>query len=252
MLKQTLAPISIQQFFFNLTVTDNCDPNPSLDSNFRSGYIFPVGNTQVTAIGTDAGNNIGTCMFYVIVTQPADSESPVVRVNGNPCGPPIYAQTALCTDLSIEVFFYLTVTDNCDPNPSLDSNINSGDIFPVGDSRTNTIARDNGGNIGTCNFEVVVTQPEDLWPPVVMVDGNICGEPIFVQTTFCTDNSTAVFFDLTVTDNCDSTPTLNSNFNSGYLFPVGGTLVRAEATDDNGNVGICVFDIFVTQLLCGV
>jgi hypothetical protein len=51
----------------NPIVTDNCDPNPSLSSNYPNNYCFPVGRTTVIYTAKDQSNNTATCQFNVTV-----------------------------------------------------------------------------------------------------------------------------------------------------------------------------------------
>ena len=49
------------------TASDNCTTNPTVSSNFPSGYAFPIGVTSVTYAATDAKGNRATCSFLVTV-----------------------------------------------------------------------------------------------------------------------------------------------------------------------------------------
>jgi HYR domain/Domain of unknown function DUF11 len=50
------------------TATDNCG-DPSVSSNFSSGFAFPIGNTTVVYTARDAKGNQTTCDFIVTVNR---------------------------------------------------------------------------------------------------------------------------------------------------------------------------------------
>ncbi len=51
---------------YSATVTDNCDPNPTVVFNPPSGTGFPIGTTQVTVTATDHAGNSSSRSFNVI------------------------------------------------------------------------------------------------------------------------------------------------------------------------------------------
>jgi uncharacterized repeat protein (TIGR02543 family) len=51
----------------------------------------------------------------------------------------------------------------------------------------------------------------------------------------------------TATDNCTVSPSLSSNYASGFCFPLGTTTVTYSATDAKNNVGTCAFNVTVNQ-----
>lgn len=51
----------------------------------------------------------------------------------------------------------------------------------------------------------------------------------------------------TATDNCTATPSVSSNFASGFCFPLGATTVVYTATDNAGNSSTCQFTVQVNQ-----
>lgn len=58
------------------------------------------------------------------------------------------------------VTFAVEATDNCDPNPSVTIDRESGSIFDEGITEVLVTARDASGNTSTCSFRVTVSPPE--------------------------------------------------------------------------------------------
>ena len=52
---------------------------------------------------------------------------------------------------------------------------------------------------------------------------------------------------ITVTDNCDLSPTVSCDFNSGDSFPIGTTIVTCTAMDVSGNMATCTFAVTVND-----
>ncbi|MFA8432908.1 MAG: HYR domain-containing protein [Marinifilaceae bacterium] len=124
------------------TALDNCG-TANLSSNYSSGADFPVGTTTVTYTATD-GTNVATSSFDVIVSddqEPLISNCPKDRTVG-------YCNRSVNWTAP-------TATDNCG-TPTLSSNYNSGDIFPVGTTQVIYTADDGNGKTSTCSFNITV------------------------------------------------------------------------------------------------
>jgi hypothetical protein len=68
---------------YTATVSDNCDgASDEVTFSPKSGSMFPVGATTVTATAHDAAGNTASCMFTVTVNAPAapcDNQNPVLQ-----------------------------------------------------------------------------------------------------------------------------------------------------------------------------
>jgi Leucine-rich repeat (LRR) protein len=137
-----------------------------------------------------------------------------------------------------------TATDNCTTGPSVFGTQNSGFAFPVGTTVVTYTATDAKGNKATCSFNVNVTNSDpclnETIPPVL----SNCPANISLTTTGTT--AIATWTAPTATDNC-GTPSVLSNYNSGFAFPIGVTSVTYTATDGKGNKSTCSFNVTVTN-----
>ena len=210
---------------FTVTATDNC--SATVVNTPPSGSFFPIGNTTITSVATDASGNSITCTFRV---KMKDTQSPVI----SNCPPNISVNLAAGTCTNAVSWTPPTASDNC--SVILTSNHNPGELFPRGITTVTYTATDPSGNIATCNFNVTV---RDLENPVISCPGNINAN---VDAGFC---SAVVNFTVNSTDNCSATVT--STPASGSVFPIGTTTVNSVATDAAGNSSACSFTITVSD-----
>ncbi len=131
---------------FVVTATDPCDPSPVVDCSPPSGSVFPPGTTRVTCTATDAGGNSSQCSFTV---QVVDTTAPVITC------PQDVAEVATGP---VPVSFSPSVTDACDPSPSIVCIPPSGSVFPLGDTVVTCTATDDSGNASQCTFTVRVIE----------------------------------------------------------------------------------------------
>jgi hypothetical protein len=138
------------------TATDNCTTPPSVKSSFASGQSFPIGSTTVVYTATDAKNNSTTCSFNIVVTKmtinPCDTD--ITKPILSAC-PQNISLTTTGTS-AIANWTAPTATDNCTSNPSVKSNFESGQSFPIGSTTVVYTATDAKNNSATCRFNVVV------------------------------------------------------------------------------------------------
>ena len=78
---------------------------------------------------------------------------------------------------------------------------------------------------------------KDNIPPAIY-----CPQDIHVYTT---DQTIAVSYEATVTDNIDIEPSLDYFPESGSDFPIGTTEVSVTAIDSSGNLSTCTFHVIV-------
>lgn len=213
------------------TATDACDPSVDVTQSPAPGAVVSS-NTTVTLTATDDNGNSSTCSFTVIVE---DNTDPVIVCPGD--------QTV---DLSANCLYVLqdytgsvTVTDNCDNNPTVTQSPLTGTL--IGSATVITLtATDADGNSSTCSFTVT---PEDNDPPTIFD----CPTDVTVFNDFGDCGAVVTWGTITATDNCAGVivPQQVAGLPSGSSFPVGTTTVNFEADDGNGNVSNCIFVVTV-------
>uniref|UniRef100_A0A7S3Q1U2 HYR domain-containing protein n=1 Tax=Chaetoceros debilis TaxID=122233 RepID=A0A7S3Q1U2_9STRA len=72
---------------FEITTTDDCDPNPTLTVDNTPG-LFSVGTTVVTATSQDIRGNISTCAFDVVVAGPTTCSTSEPSISATPSSAP--------------------------------------------------------------------------------------------------------------------------------------------------------------------
>jgi hypothetical protein len=215
------------------TASDNCQML-SLESNYPSGYAFPVGTTIVTYTATDIYNNVQTETFSVKVN---DTENPTITCPGNIS---VNTDPGVCE--AIVNYTAPVGTDNCPgANTVQIAGLASGSAFPPGTTANTFRVTDAAGNTAECSFTVTVIDNE---PPVfVSCNGDIevdnepglCHAVVSFATPVATDNCTGVVV------------TQIAGLPSGSEFPVGTTEIIFEATDNSGNTSECSFFIIVND-----
>jgi HYR domain/Secretion system C-terminal sorting domain len=220
------------------TATDNCDPNPKVTCDFPSGYCFPIGTTVVTCTAKDQSDNISKCSFKLTVMV-KDMVKPTIVcprdvVVDLPCN-----SSATCAKA---VFDLPKATDDCDPNPKITCNYQSGDCFPVGTTTVTCTAVDAFGNQATCTFKVTVSK-KDNTPPVI----SNCPRDIDLYAecgSMCTNLMARMTPD--AKDDCDPNPRIwceanGKEVNMRSCFMIGKTTVICYAQDNAGNRSSCSY-----------
>jgi HYR domain/Domain of unknown function DUF11/CARDB/Secretion system C-terminal sorting domain len=229
------------------TATDNCS-TPSVSSTYNSGFAFPIGVTPVTYSATDAKGNTAKCSFNVTVTQQSSGSdictNPMANVVG---GAGSITVTGITTSsAAIQVF---TSTWNSIYNQQVTGTSATIPNLAVGKYIVKVTVLGTGGKWpAVCNVQVENvsvtsgTNPcaTDVTPPTFAN----CPTNINLTTTGTT--AIATWTDPTATDNC-GTPSVLSNYNSGFAFPLGTTAVTYTATDAKGNKATCSFNVVVAQ-----
>ncbi len=216
---------------YDVTATDNCDPNPIVVLSVPSGSLWPVGTHDVTAIATDAAGNADTCHFTVQVN---DTEKPHVT-----CPPdmPTHNDPGQCGAF---VTFDVTGLDNCAfDNQNIVVTPPSGSFFPIGPTQVTAIGTDLAGNADTCSFMVTVsdtTKPhiDHITDIVKNNDPGQCGA--------------VVSFDHNAIDNCPVGLVVVATPQSGSFFAVGPSQVIITATDASGNADTIYFNVTVNDV----
>ncbi len=147
--------------FSAATVTNGCDPNPTLISSRVSGSTFALGVTTVTNTVFDVFGNTNTCTFTVTVT---DTTPP--SLSSCPSSITVDATNASGT---VVTFTLPTATDIVDPSPTVTSSPPSGVFFTIGVTNVVITAQDFTGNHTNCTFTITVLGPKDAFQDVLDV-----------------------------------------------------------------------------------
>ncbi|HHB77630.1 MAG TPA: HYR domain-containing protein [Saprospiraceae bacterium] len=211
-----------------IIATDNCDPMPTLTSNYASGDTFH--NSDLVVItATDSVGLTTTCSFMVTLTgiQFAITNCPsaVIKQANNNC-------QAAATWISP------TILDHCNSNPTLDSSHVSGSLFELDTTDVVYILSNSLGNSDTCKFQVIVN--DTIKPTLSGCD---------LDTTIYSNTCFAIYswdtLGIVATDNCDAILIPDSFYQSNDTFPQGTTTVTYTAKDASNNTGHCSFDVTV-------
>jgi len=213
--------------FTNPVVSDTCDPAPRLELNASSGAFFPIGETVVTALATDAAGRTQSCSFKVRV---ADTTAPTVSCPANLTLEATSAAGANAT------WSAPVASDSADDSPRVITSSPSGAVFPLGKTTITATAFDTAGNQSSCTFEVTVG---DTTAPTLVCPGEI--------TVAAADASGAVVQlpAVSVVDRADPNVQVLTSPPSGATFPVGRTVVTVSASDASGNGSTCSFPVVV-------
>ncbi len=221
------------------TFSDSCGQiGLSLGSNFTQDSLFPIGQTSVLYIVTDASGNSAQCSFLVTVS---DTIKPVIVCPSDITADASNSQPLDCAALvSFSEPIHAPFSD-CDSITGISGGLISPDTFPIGTTTLFFSATDFSNNTGTCSFTITVL---DLVPPTVTCPPS---DTISASQNLCGAN--VDFPAATATDDCSLPVTLTSDSLPGSFFPVGTTPVTYTATDSAGNASECTFLITVREIV---
>ena len=225
--------------------TDNCNV-VSFVVLPQSGSVFPIGNTPVQAVATDAAGNVTVCSFTVTVN---DTEFPTM--NNFPGNITVNNDPGICG--AVVTWGAIQVNDNCEVD-TFYCNMNSGDMFPAGMTTVECTVIDENGNAFTDDFTVTVidnedpqvTCPQDI---LIFVDGSVVDDPSnFIadfQAVSC-DSVILNYNNLTTDDNC-AVASISQTVGpiSGSIFEAGQQIITYSIQDINANEVVCSFTIDV-------
>jgi HYR domain/Secretion system C-terminal sorting domain len=156
------------------------------------------------------------------------------------CPETIYAYV-VCDEKCVSVEFdEPTAVDNCDPNPKVWCEFQSGYCFPVGTTEIWCWARDKSGNEAKHFFNVVVKRKPDTKAPRIY-----CSDDI-KEYIDCNETCAKIKFrEPFAVDNCDDNPRVWCDYKGDYCFPIGTTKITCYAKDKSGNESSVSFDIIV-------
>jgi hypothetical protein len=210
---------------FTAAATDLVDGLLPADCDHDSGDTFPLGDTIVTCMATDAHANAGTGSFRITVQ---DTTAPVLVLPLD-----ILAEA---TGPDGAVVLYSAGSDDLVDGPMAAAcSPGSGETFSIGTTSVGCSAIDAHGNTSSGSFDVTV---QDTTAPTLTLPGDIT-----VEATGST--GAAVTFGASATDAVDGSVTPDCDATSGATFPLGLTTVTCSATDAHGNTSSGSFDVTV-------
>jgi uncharacterized repeat protein (TIGR01451 family) len=225
------------------SASDNCAGATVSRSGVPAGNNFPVGETTITYIATDAAGNTASADQKVTVV---DTTAPTITA---PADKTLYTGAgATSCDVTVSdlnaTLGTPTANDNC---PGVTWSRSGGNVFPLGDTFVTYTATDAHGNTAAPVTQKVTVV--DNTPPVVTPPANITVQlPLNSSAT-----SMAVSYPnpATATDNCAGAITFSYSPASGSTFNVGPTTVTVTATDAHGNSGTATFTVTVLYNFTG-
>lgn len=119
------------------------------NTNATASQPFPIGSFSSSSTGICADDQ------HTVTITIDDDEAPVLNCPENII---ITLGPGLCSKI---VNFFITATDNCDPNPVIEQtlgNVGSGDYFYIGVYNLEYTASDADGNKSTCNFSITIEE----------------------------------------------------------------------------------------------
>ncbi|MEP1069071.1 MAG: LamG-like jellyroll fold domain-containing protein [Crocinitomicaceae bacterium] len=208
------------------TATDNC-AGAITGTHNATLPITAQGTTTVTWTYNDGNGNTSTQTQDVVID---DVTAPVADVAT------LSDITAECSVTSLTA---PTATDNC--AGAITGTHNA--TLPITTQGTTTVTwtyDDGNGNTSTQTQDVVI---DDVSAPVLVA----CPSNITQSADASGCSSVVTWTAPTATDNCSSSPAVTTSHAPGSTFAIGTTTVTYTATDDEGNMSTCSFDVTITS-----
>lgn len=202
----------------------------------ESGSLFPLGDTEIQYLVTDACGQEAVCSFTVSVLQ---NTVPSLIIN---CPEDMTVTTAI--DVAIPTWELPEIISACASEGlqfAQTSGPTLGNPFPLGDTEISYIVTDACGQGATCSFVISVVQndqaPLDVAcpPDIVLSTINGSARPDWELPEVFSSCGEGVQYIQT------QGPEL------GSVFPVGTTLIEYEVMDGCGQVAYCNFSVQVVD-----
>ncbi|GAB5432144.1 MAG: hypothetical protein EpisKO_15140 [Epibacterium sp.] len=235
------------------SVSDNVDSSLSItyyvgSAALSGAYDFPLGDTTVTMMASDAAGNSAQDTFTVTV-NPGDATAPVLTAPSDQT-----AATAVgASTAALDVTSLGSGSDNLDDVVTIiykvgDTVLDGAYDFPIGETTVTMDATDAAGNAAAqVSFTVTIT-PGDATAPVLTAPSD--------QTAATAVGASTAALDVTSlgsgSDNLDDVVTIiykvgDTVLDGAYDFPIGETTVTMDATDAAGNAAAQVsFTVTIT------
>ncbi|MBK7239039.1 MAG: HYR domain-containing protein [Flavobacteriales bacterium] len=225
--------------FDSPTFSDNCTVTLS-QTGPVSGSVFPIGDTPVQFIATDAAGHTATCSINVHVE---DTSSPTFTY----CPGTITATSDIGSCGAIVNYTPPEASDNCTLVLSVPPAVSSGSFFPVGTTMVTYTASDGINPTVECSFTVEVSDNQD--PAIIDMPNNI---DVTTDPNGC--GATVTWVEPTANDNCSAA--LVADHVSGDVFPIGSTVVTYTADDGSNTTSesflITVTDLEIPSISCSI
>lgn len=206
---------------FAVSATDDVSGAVEVTCAPASGEVFPLGATEVTCSAEDQAGNAAEDSFTVAVV---DTSAPAMKT---PESLEIEAQGPE----GAAVPYRVGARDRADGSLSVGCSPRAGELFPLGETTVECIARDDAGNFARRSFTVTVvdsTAPELTLPEGLSVEA---GAPVAYKAS--------------ARDAVDGKVELVCSAPAGTKLPVGRTTVTCTSRDAAGNV---VSESFVVRV----
>ena len=230
---------TIPDFSTEFTATDNCDG----DLDFTQDPVAGMEISETTDIAVRVSDDSGrrkTCLFTITVKIEEKEDTPPEFEN---C-PDDFSVNNDAGECGAVVEFDTPTVNNDNgsitPNRTDESGLNSGDLFPVGETTITFLADDGVNEPVACSFKVNVVDNED---PVILT----CPADVPKTVPFGSSGIAVSYEMPTFSDNCEiQDVNLVEGLASGEEFPVGTTTVSYQAVDASNNNVTCTFTVTVT------
>lgn len=205
---------------------DNCGTPETSCLPQRPAY--PIGTYTITCTAKDGAGNTTQKRYTIVVEDtfpPQVLNCPDTLVYQNEqdrCGAVVHWDT-------------LQIKDNCSPLEDSVWNITSGSFFPVGETLVSFIGTDEAGNMGVCEFVVVV---EDTVMPVITACED---QEVIASLSACRAPNPGI----STVDNCSDIKI--TYFPDDTTFGVGIHLIQVFVEDIGGNRDSCEFELTVLR-----
>ncbi len=219
------------------TYSDNCGGTLTRTSGYCNGCTYPLGDTSVGYVVSDAAGHTATCSFVVTVT---DGQAPVIvcpadtRINttADSCTSAIYRPDPVYIWDNCQYFIY-----RFSSYPQGNERYPPG-RYLVGLSAVDDIFSMSGGNRAACSFNLTVV---DQTAPILT-----CPSSQTIGTAPGQCQQQVMFGSISAVDNCQN---VSYRHVSGGLnntnFTVGSSTVSYAANDSSSNAATCSFSVMV-------
>ncbi|HAD12119.1 MAG TPA: hypothetical protein DCF33_06735 [Saprospirales bacterium] len=216
-----------------LSVSDNCNPSPSVTQTPAANTILSGHNDveTITLTANDGNGNNSSCNFTLTlkdVTPPLLSCPPNQTV----------AADANCNGV-VGSWSPASLSDNCAVNPSFtQSPLASTALSGHNDVETVTLtANDGNGNSSDCSFTVTL---KDVTPPTIICPGNTT-----IEADANCNGSLGSYMPTQLADNCAANPSFSQSPAAGTVLSGHNDVetVTLTADDGNGNTNTCNFTV---------
>ncbi len=221
-----------------VSVSDNCNPNPSVTQSPVASTILS-GHNDVETVTLTANDGNGNTQFCTFTVTLKDQTKPLITCPANTT----LAADANCSSL-LGTYSAVSVSDNCNPNPVVtQSPVSSTVLSGHNDVEIVTLTADDGnGNTQSCTFTVTL---KDITKPTITCPAN---------TTLSADANCSsllgTYSAASTSDNCTANPTVTQSPAATTVLSGHNDVetVTLTADDGNGNTQFCTFTVTLKDI----